>query len=324
VGRAAAIAGAIAILAGGAAIAYAVTRKPAVGMSETQSVAMATAVGNLDSEIRAKRAEVHGRATTLSELPLLRRAIGTDSKTMNDLVNGEKGGELGLLDKDKRNADNEIIEIGGVNRETKAPELWLLQPKGAPRKSHDGVPGVYVDLVGSEITITEVAKVVPENPSDPSGYISITRRLAVDPMLQPLVDAGISGRLVINGMDAAIGRIPDGATTREQPLAAAEGAKLIVAEPPPHAVLPMPFLVGGIGGAIIGLLLLAIGVLGKRDAAYSRAFTAAQSAQLPPASATPVMTASSPTTASPPPARRPPSTPAQARRSSPPTSERAP
>jgi hypothetical protein len=294
VGRAAAIAGAIAILVGGAAIAYAVTRKPAVGMSETQSVAMATAVGKLDSEIRARLAEVHGRATTLSELPLLRRAIATDAKTMNDLVNGEKGGELGLLDKDKRKADNEIVEIGGVNRDTKALEMWLLQPKGAPRMSHDGVPGVYVDLVGSEITITEVAKVVPENPGEPAGYLSITRRLALNPVIQPLSDAGIAGKLVINGFDAAIGRIPEGATTREQPLTSTTGAKLIVAEPPAHAVLPMPFLVGGIGGTIIGLLLLAIGVLGKRDAAYSRAFTAAQSAQLPPAMPTPIAPATPP------------------------------
>jgi tRNA A-37 threonylcarbamoyl transferase component Bud32 len=285
VGRAAAIAGAIAIVLGGAAIGYAVTRQPAAGMSDAQSVAMASAVGRLDSEIRAKRAEVHGRASTLSELPLIRRAIATDAKTFVDLVNGEKGGELGLLDKDKGkgNADDEIVEIGGYNPDTKKLETWLLQPRGAPRMSHDGIPGAYVDLVGSEITITEVGKVVPEELDRPPGFLSITRELALGPVIKPLSDAGITGKLVINDATAAIGKMPAGATTSERPLSAQAGAKLIVAEPPPHAVMPLPILVGGIGAAVIGLLLLVISMLGKRGAEYSRAFTAAQAAQPAPA-----------------------------------------
>src|SRR5215813_12783399 len=155
VGRPTAVAGAIAIILGGAAIGYAVTRKAAVGMSDAQSLAMATAVTKLDSEITADRKELHGRASTLMELPLLRRAIGTDARTFVDLVNvnNDKGGELGQLNKNK---DDEIIEIGGVNPETRKLELWLLRPEGSPRTSHDGAIGTYVELVGSQLLITEV------------------------------------------------------------------------------------------------------------------------------------------------------------------------
>jgi hypothetical protein len=290
VGRAAAIAGAIAIIAGGAAIGYAVTRQAAVGMSEAQSVAMATAVGKLDSQIASKRAEVHERARTLSELPLIRRAIVTDAKTFVDLVNGAKGGELANLSKEGAPADSEILEIGGVSSDSGKLELWLLQPAAAPRMAHDGAPGIYVDLIGAQITITEVVKVVPLEAGKPPGYLSITRELAVNPVVQPLLDAGITGKLVVGSGTAAIGKMPaEGAATAERPLGA-EGAKLIVAEPPPRAWMPLPVLAGGIAAAIIGLLLLVISIMGKRGAEFSRAFTAAQPAQAPPAPPGPATT----------------------------------
>ncbi|MGH2899042.1 MAG: hypothetical protein ACRDMZ_10250, partial [Solirubrobacteraceae bacterium] len=219
-GRATAIAGAIAIILGGAAIGYAVTRQAAVGMSEAQSVAMATAVGKLDAQIGSKRAEVHERARTLSELPLLRRAIATDAKTFLDLVSGDKGGELANLSLDGAGADNEIIEVGGVSAESGKLELWLLQPRSAPRMAHDGAPGVYVDLLGSQITITEVVKVVPTEVGKQPGYLSITRELAVNPVVQPLLDAGITGKLVVGAGTAAIGKMPEGTATAERPLGA--------------------------------------------------------------------------------------------------------
>ncbi|HSR97859.1 MAG TPA: serine/threonine-protein kinase [Kofleriaceae bacterium] len=286
-GRVTAIAGAIAIILGGAAIGYAVTRQTAAGMSEAQSVAMATAVGKLDSQIASKRAEVHERARTLSELPLIRRAIVTDAKTFVDLVNGAKGGELAnLSSKEGAPADSEILEVGGVSPDSGKLELWLLQPGSAPRMSHDGVPGTYVDLMGAVITTTEVVKVVPEEAGKPPGYLSITRELAVNPVVQPLLDAGITGKLVIGSGTASIGKMPAGTATAERPLGT-EGAKLIVAEPPPRAAMPLPVLAGGIAAAIIGLLLLAIGIVGKRGAQYSRAFTAAQAAQAPPGASPP-------------------------------------
>jgi Protein kinase domain len=270
VGRTLAVAGAIVILGGGAAIGYAVTRKATSGMSPVQSAAMGAAVAQLDGDIKAARAAVHERATTLSTIPQVRAVIVTDAATAADAV---RGGELRFP------ADSgEILELGRVVKGTNTVELFLLQPPGSMRKSHDGAVGSYVELVDDQIAITEVAPVLPTEVADQArfaGFLSVTRPLALAPAIQPLIDAGITGKLVINGKAAAIGAMPADATTREHPLSSQDGAKLVAAEPPPRAILPLPILVGGVGGSVIGLLLLIIGVMGKRAADVTRSFQAA-------------------------------------------------
>ncbi|HMG20626.1 MAG TPA: hypothetical protein VK607_04890, partial [Kofleriaceae bacterium] len=74
-----------------------------------------------------------------------------------------------------------------------------------------------------------------------------------------------TSKLVLGDKSEPIGTMPAGAATREQPLASQPDARLVVAEPPPRAVMPLPILVGGIGAAVIGLLLLVIGALGRRE-----------------------------------------------------------
>src|SRR5262249_31571511 len=71
----------------------------------------------------------------------------------------------------------------------------------------------------------------------------------------------ITGKLVVGSKSAPIGAMPADAATIDRPLSAPEGAKLVVAEPPARAVMPLPILVGGIGAAVIGLLLLVISLL---------------------------------------------------------------
>jgi hypothetical protein len=261
------VVGAVVILGGGAAIGYAVTREATAGMSPVQSAAMTRAVDQLDGDIKAARTAVHERAETLSQLPVVRTAILTDAATVADQV---AHGELQFTPR-----DGEILELGRLVKATHKLEPLMLQPSGAMRKSHDGLTGTYAELVGEQIVITEVAKVVPPDKTDAFvGFLSVTRPLALAPAIKPLLDAGITGRFVLDGKDVAIGVMPAGAATREQPLASQAGAKIIAAEPPAQAALPMPILVGGIGAAVIGLLLLVIGVMGKRATDERRAFQA--------------------------------------------------
>jgi hypothetical protein len=254
--------GAIAIAAGGLAIGYAVTREATREMSTAQTAAMATAVSQLDGEIKAARGQVQERARTLSELLNVQAAIATDLGTVANLVaRGDFVARSG-----------EVLELGRVTLDApRQVERLNLQPSDAVSRSHAGVTGSYVELVDGRIVITEVVQVTPTEQADRlAGYLSATRTLELGPVLQPLVEAGITGKLVVHGSEAAIGVAPAGAVTHAQPLASQAGASLVVAEPPARAVMPLPILVGGVGAAVIGLLLLAIGLQGKRAGADPR------------------------------------------------------
>jgi hypothetical protein len=262
VGKTLAVAGAIAIIGGGAAIGYAVTRKATGGMSEAQTAAMTQAVAQLDGEIKAKRARVEERAKTLSGVLTVRAAVATDADTVADQVaNGELAPQSG-----------EILELGRIVKATNQVEELLLLPPDAMRKSHDGMAGSYVELVDDQVVITEVVKVVPADKADQYvGFLSVTRPLPLALAVKSLRGAGITGKFVLDDKEVPIGVMPAGATTREQPLGAPGGAKIIAAVPPPPAVMPLPILVGGIGAAVIGLVLLVIGMKRRRDAAGSSA-----------------------------------------------------
>ena len=249
-----AVAGAAVILLGGAAIGYAVTRQASGGMTPAQTAAMAGAVATLDGDIKSARAAVRERASTLSGPIAIRSAIGTDTATVDDLV--ARG--------DFVPQNGERLELGQVDKTSARTEVLL--PKGTARAAHDGIPGSYVELAGDQLLITEITKVVPQyNPERYAGFLGVTRPLALAPALKPLVDAGITGKLVLGDKSVPIGTMPAGAATREQPLASQPDARLVVAEPPRRAVMPLPILVGGIGAAVIGLLLLVIGALGRRE-----------------------------------------------------------
>ncbi|HEX3474646.1 MAG TPA: serine/threonine-protein kinase [Kofleriaceae bacterium] len=257
--RPGAVAGAVAIALGGAAIAFAVTRPATGGMSETQTAAMAGAIARLDGDIRAARAAVQERASTLSTILFVRTAVATDAKTAADQVTG---GELQFAPR-----NGEVLELGRIVRNTSAVDELMVQPSGSMRHAHGGAVGSYAEIAGGALEITEVVKVDPRYNADQyTGFLSVTRPLALGPALQPLVDAGITGKLALGDSSAPIGAMRAGAATREQPLASQPGVKLIVVEPPPRAALPLPALVGGIGAVVIGLLLLVVGRLGHREA----------------------------------------------------------
>jgi hypothetical protein len=302
VGRALAIIGVIAILGGGAAIGYAVTRKATTGMSPAQTAAMTRAVDQLEGDIKTARTAVQERANTLSGVPTVQLATATDPSSVEaDVVHG---------DIPLRSKDGEILELGRIYKvdvpalqdrpaiKAGTVETMTLQPPGAMHKAHDGKIGSYAELVGDQIVITEVVKVDPgpgQNADTSTGFLGVTRPLPLAPAIKSLVDAGISGKFVVDGKETPIGAMPEGTITREQLLRSQTGAKIVAAEPPPRAVLPLPVLIAGIGGAVIGLLLLVIGMMGKRDdgeagvAARSRAFNAlpTQPTRSPTSGATP-------------------------------------
>jgi hypothetical protein len=279
VGRTFAIIGAIVILAGGAAIGYAVTRKGTGGMSQAQSAAMTQAVSDLGSNIKAARSEIRERATTLSSFLAVRAVIATDEASAANLV---ARGDVAVR-------DGEILELGRIVKNANQIEDLFLLPAGAMRKSHDGVFGSYAELVGKQVVLTEVASVVPTQDLDKySGFLSVTRPLEVGRAIDSMAGVGITGKFMVGNDALPIGTLVDGATTSDRLLSSPNDAvtiKIRFAEPPPHAVMPVPVLVGGIGAAVIGLLLLVIGIMGKRDAAFSRALGA-----IPAAASTPTPT----------------------------------
>ena len=275
-GRTLVVIGAAVIVAGGAAIGYAVTRKASHGMSQEQTTAMTTAVGQLEGNIKAARVMVQTRAGSLSAPVAVRAAVVTDKATAMNLV--ERG--------DLVPAAGEVLELGRIDKTKAAGDPGRLEellriPETAMRMAHDGKPGTYVELVhldtmrdaagreathDDKIVITEVVEVVPTEQAERfGGFLVVTRPLALGPMIEPLIKVGIAGKLVINGSEAPIGVIPPGATTREQPLASQDGAKIVVVVPPAHSMLPLPVLIAGIGAALIGFLVLVIGLMGNRE-----------------------------------------------------------
>ena len=252
--------GGLVILSGCAAIGYAVTRPASGGMSEAQTSAMVAAIARLDGGVRAACAAVQERARTLSKYLFVRTAVAGDAVTVTDQV---KGGELQFSLE-----NGEVLELGRIVQASNVVEELLIQPAGAMHAAHEGRVGSYAGLVDDQLMITEVVKVDPTYAAERySGFLSVTRPLALAPALKPLVDAGITGQLVVGDKSRPLGAMPSGATTREAPLASQLGAKLIVAEPPPRAVLPLPILVVGIGAVVIGLLLVLASLLNQRSAA---------------------------------------------------------
>jgi hypothetical protein len=274
VARSFAVAGAIAIVLGGAAVGYAVTRKASGGMSEAQGAAMAGAIARLDGDINAARAAVHTSASQLSTLLAVRAAVATDAKTVADQV---AHGELAFtLD------PGDLLELGRVVKATSAVEELMVLPAGAMKVAHEGMIGSYVELVDDKLVITEVAKVDPAQDADKiAGFLAVSRPLALGPVVKPLLDAGVTGKLVLGGKTAAIGAMPVDAVTREEPLHAQKDAKLVVAAPAQTAT-PVPVLAGGVGAAVIGVLLLVIGAMRRRAPDPTLAFKAMPTLPTPP------------------------------------------
>src|SRR5687767_8499820 len=139
------------IVAGGAALGYALTRKAQGGMTPKATGEMQAAMTQLDSEITKARSQLRGGAEQLAKLPVVRSVVVTNPETARDAV--EKG-ELNF----SPNA-NEVIVLGQVI-EGKATTL-VAQPADAKAMSSNGTPGSYADLIDNWLAIREVVEVIP-------------------------------------------------------------------------------------------------------------------------------------------------------------------
>ncbi|HEU4731511.1 MAG TPA: serine/threonine-protein kinase [Kofleriaceae bacterium] len=244
------IASAIAIVIGAATIGYAATRDDR--LSEAQLAEVSRAVTRLDTDITAARSAVRERAAALSSRFPVRAVVSTDEATARDLV---ADGELAAH-------DGEILELGRIDRRTHQAEPLVVLPEGAPRVPHGDVPGAHVELVGGQLAVAEVVEVLPIQEADRYlGLLGVSRPLELASVMRPLREAGIAGKLVVGKGELAFGALPPGAATSEQALHGAGDARIIAGGAASGAAIPMPILVGAIGAAVLGVVLLAISMM---------------------------------------------------------------
>jgi eukaryotic-like serine/threonine-protein kinase len=255
--------GALLLLGGAGAIGYGVTRHETGGMTPQASTAMMTAVDALDGDIKAARASVKVRAATFAGLQPVQAVVATDVATAKDMLN------RGELKFDVQ--PGEVIEVGQVPAGGE-PMTLLIQPDGAMHGSHAGKAGSYAELMGKNIVITEVAEVQPKVLADKlTGYVMVSRPLDLAPEVQKLASAGLSGKFSLGAASIPVGAMPPGAMVHEEPLPSQPDVKLVVAVPPTIKPDTMPALAGGGAGALVGLILLVAGMLGKKQAGAAAA-----------------------------------------------------
>ncbi len=101
------------------------------------------------------------------------------------------------------------------------------------------------------------------------SYVTVTQRFDLKPALAELATAGVTGKLELGNKSTMIGTIPDGAKLETKPLVLAQtaipDAKLSYALPPPvmSGGMPIPLVGAGAGVAVLGLVLVVIGMMTK-------------------------------------------------------------
>ncbi|MFN0247343.1 MAG: serine/threonine-protein kinase [Kofleriaceae bacterium] len=268
------IAGAVLLVAGGAALGFGLTRKAVGGMTPGMTSAMGAAVANLDGDIKAARASVEQRAKTLSEINTVRAAIGTDAATMRDQV----GKEIAF------NTDGgEVIELGQLPKAGGAPIVLVTLPDSGMRSMFASKMGAFAELAGDKLLVTRTSEIVPsdeELAKTVTGYVTVTKPLDLAPALDKLAAAGLSGRIVVGEKTKTFGNPPSDAETKwkTEPIPSQPDAQLIAAEPPAKAGMPIAVIGGGAGIAGLGLILILIGLLTGKD---KTGLTQAMAAQTP-------------------------------------------
>jgi hypothetical protein len=252
VARSAVVIGAALVVIGGGALGYALTRKAQGGMTPEINAAMAKAVSELDGDIKAARASVEQRAKTLAEVDRVRNAVSTDAATAMDMV----GKEITF-----KPEAGEVIELGQTPKGG-APASLLVLPADGMRSSRSGVVGRYAELANDKLLITQTVEVVPTEGADKlAGFVTVTHLLELEPAIDRLTGAGVTGTFEINGKTRAVGAPIADATTETTPLPSEASARFVFAVPPMRGGMPVPVLAGGAAAAGIGLMLLLIGMM---------------------------------------------------------------
>ncbi|HEY4179377.1 MAG TPA: serine/threonine-protein kinase [Kofleriaceae bacterium] len=255
-------AGAILVLAGGGALGYGITRKAVGGMSQMQTTAMATAVANLDGDIKAARASVDQRAKTLGQVNVVAATIGTDRGTVVDQI----GRELAF-----KPEGDEVIELGQLGGEGKPPVTLVTIPDKALRTSYMGKPGAFAELVDDKLYITTTTTVTPSDPTlakTVMGYVSVSKPLDLKPSFERLTAANLSGKVVLGGKERAFGTpgaFPPNTKQVGEPVPSLPEAQLVAMEPPMQGGMPLPVIGAGAAVAGLGLIFFLIGLMSGKD-----------------------------------------------------------
>jgi hypothetical protein len=251
--------GAILLAGGGGLAGYGLTRKATGGMTPEQSEAMGSAIAQLDGDVKTARATVKERANTLATFPTTTAAIGTDKDTAKDQL---QGGELQFQPQ-----TGEVVEIGQIVKAGGKREVLLVQPVGGMINSHNGMVGSYADLMGDKAQIVEVAAVTSKyKPDEYTGYVAVSRPLDLKPSIDRLNAAGVTGTLHVAQEKMMIGTPPANAETREMQLPSLPDVKLVAAVPAKTGGMNMPLAAGGSGVAVLGLILLIVGLVAGKSA----------------------------------------------------------
>ncbi|HEY5921565.1 MAG TPA: serine/threonine-protein kinase [Kofleriaceae bacterium] len=253
--------GALLLVAGGAVAGYGVTRKPSGGLTPQASEAMGSSIAQLDGDVKAARASVKERATTFAGYRPVKAAVSTDGSTAKDML---ARGELQFSPQ-----AGEVIELGQIQGDK--IETLLIQPEGAMHSPRAGKPGSFVDLMGDQVAITEVAQVTPLEIRPPvtGGYVMVVRPLDLKPAIDRLAAAGVAGTIEAGGEKRTIGAPAANADLQTQMIPSLPDLKLVVAVPPKTGGLNMPLVAGGGGVAALGLVLLVLGLIAKPAAAQA-------------------------------------------------------
>jgi hypothetical protein len=285
--------GAILLIAGGAALGYAVTRKPSGGLTPEATRAMDQAIGSLDGDLKSARTAVRERASLLAGLTQVRAAVSSDASTARDQL--VVGGELKFDPK-----SGEVIEIGQVPKAGDAPGVLVIQPEGAARTPHADQVGGYLDLDGTKLALTEVARVTPADAHNADhGYVAVERSLDLKAASDQLAAAGVAGHIDLAGKTLPIGKPEAGAADKPMPLPSQPDFQIVVAVPPMRGGMPIPLAAGGGAAGLVGLVLVFVSMLGGKKApaiaqAPSLGSQATQYSAQPTASGTPAVGGTSP------------------------------
>gem|GEM_PF-1880612 len=255
------IAGAVLLVAGGAALGYGLTRKAVGGMTPAMTSAMGAAVASLDGDIKAARASVEQRAKTLADINTVRAAIGTDAATMKDQVGKEIAFKI---------EGGEVIELGQIPKKGGGPIVLVTLPDDGMRSMFAGKTGGFAELANDKLLVTQTAEIIPSDEDlakAVTGYVTVTKPLDLGPSLDKLAAAGLSGRIEVGDNKRSFGNPPadSAAKWKPEPIPSQPGAQLVAAEPPAKAGMPIPVVGGGAGVAGLGLVLILIGLMTGKD-----------------------------------------------------------
>jgi len=236
--------GAALIVAGGAVLGYALTRKPE---EPTADPRLAAGVLQLDSALNSARVAARERANTIARLPVVQQSVGTDKATVEDQ---RTRGEL-----DFKPEGGEVIELQQVV--DGKPQTLLVQPAGGMS------PAASAAFANGKLYLVESVDVAPNNSRQIGGRIRVTRPFDLDKALATAAAAGLAGELTIAGEKRTAGDAPITGASETRPLPSEPGAELRVPLAAPAAASTMPFVVGGAVAAGLGLILIVAGMMAK-------------------------------------------------------------